>query len=111
MPRKQVLIAGASGLVGYAAMRHFGADPDCDVIALSRRAPDDTHGACLMFGKSFAEFQVNRLLAVPPQACAAAVGRPHRAKITRALWNKLWQILWSSRLCGGSIRRERFGPN
>jgi hypothetical protein len=28
MPRKQVLIAGASGLVGYAAMRHFGADPD-----------------------------------------------------------------------------------
>src|ERR1700730_2931667 len=45
MPRKQVLIAGASGLVGYAAMRHFGADPDCDIIALSRRAPDDTHGA------------------------------------------------------------------
>jgi len=45
MPRKQVLIAGASGLVGYAAMRHFGSDPDCDVIALSRRAPDDTHGA------------------------------------------------------------------
>src|ERR1700723_1368672 len=45
MPRKQVLIAGASGLVGYAAMRHFGADPDCDVIALSQRAPDDTHGA------------------------------------------------------------------
>jgi nucleoside-diphosphate-sugar epimerase len=45
MPRKQVLIAGASGLVGFAAMRHFGADPDCDVIALSRRAPDETHGA------------------------------------------------------------------
>jgi nucleoside-diphosphate-sugar epimerase len=45
MPRKQVLIAGASGLVGYAAMRHFGADPDCDVIALSRRSPDDKHGA------------------------------------------------------------------
>jgi hypothetical protein len=45
MPRKQVLIVGASGLVGYAAMRHFGADPDCDVIALSRRAPDHTHGA------------------------------------------------------------------
>ena len=45
MPRKQVLIAGASGLVGYAAMRHFSADPDCDVIALSRRAPDNTQGA------------------------------------------------------------------
>ena len=37
MPRKQVLIAGASGLVGYAAMKHFAADPGCDVIALSRR--------------------------------------------------------------------------
>src|SRR3954464_8265449 len=45
MARKQVLIAGASGLVGYAAMRYFGADPNCDVIALSRRAPDLTHGA------------------------------------------------------------------
>ena len=45
MPGKQILIAGASGLVGYAAMRHFGADPDCYVIAVSRRAPDHTHGA------------------------------------------------------------------
>jgi len=45
MARKQVLIAGGSGLVGYAAIRSFGADPDCDVIALSRRPPDVTHGA------------------------------------------------------------------
>jgi nucleoside-diphosphate-sugar epimerase len=45
MARKQVLIAGASGLVGYAAMRHFGASADCDVVALSRRAPDNTYGA------------------------------------------------------------------
>src|SRR3954468_24873155 len=45
MPRKQVLIAGASGLVGYAAMRVFGADPECDVIALSRRAPVVSQGA------------------------------------------------------------------
>src|SRR3954462_11390908 len=45
MSRKQVLIAGASGLVGYAAIRVFGTDPDCDVIALSRRTPDVTHGA------------------------------------------------------------------
>jgi hypothetical protein len=37
MPRKQILIAGASGLVGYAAMRHFGADPDCNVpLSLDR---------------------------------------------------------------------------
>jgi len=42
--RKKVLIAGASGLVGYAAIRHFGGTPDCEVVALSRRAPDNTHG-------------------------------------------------------------------
>jgi nucleoside-diphosphate-sugar epimerase len=43
--RKKVLIAGASGLVGYAAIRHFAGTPDCEIVALSRRAPDDTHGA------------------------------------------------------------------
>jgi nucleoside-diphosphate-sugar epimerase len=43
--RKKVLIAGASGLVGYAAIRHFAGTPDCDIVALSRRAPDNAHGA------------------------------------------------------------------
>ncbi|WP_439817565.1 NAD-dependent epimerase/dehydratase family protein [Zavarzinia sp. CC-PAN008] len=45
MSRKTVLIAGASGLVGYAAMKHFAQMPDCSVIAVSRRAPDETYGA------------------------------------------------------------------
>jgi len=45
MPRKTVLIAGASGLVGYAAMKHFAGDASCDVIAVSRRRPDETFGA------------------------------------------------------------------
>ncbi len=36
-----VLIAGATGLVGYAALKHFGAN----AIALSRRVPADLHGA------------------------------------------------------------------
>lgn len=45
MQRKVVLIAGASGLVGYAAMKHFAGDPACDVIAVSRRRPDATFGA------------------------------------------------------------------
>ncbi len=43
--RKSILIAGASGLVGYAAMKRFAREPDCDVIAVSRRRPDDTYGA------------------------------------------------------------------
>jgi nucleoside-diphosphate-sugar epimerase len=43
--RKTVLIAGATGLVGYACLKHFAAQPGCQVIALSRRRPDDTFGA------------------------------------------------------------------
>ena len=45
MPEKKVLIAGATGLVGYAAMKHFAAEKDCEVIAVSRRRPDETFGA------------------------------------------------------------------
>jgi len=37
---KQVLIAGASGLVGRGAIRAFARDSDCEVIAVSRRAPE-----------------------------------------------------------------------
>src|SRR5262245_41543715 len=42
---KTVLIAGATGLVGYACLKHFASLPDCQVIALSRRRPDRTFGA------------------------------------------------------------------
>jgi nucleoside-diphosphate-sugar epimerase len=34
-----VLIAGATGLVGYAALKHFAARGDCTVTAVSRRKP------------------------------------------------------------------------
>ncbi len=45
MPRKTVLVAGATGLVGHAAMQHFANEPGTDVIAVSRRKPADTFGA------------------------------------------------------------------
>jgi nucleoside-diphosphate-sugar epimerase len=45
VPSKRVLIAGATGLVGYAALKHFGSQNDCEVIAVSRRQPDETFGA------------------------------------------------------------------
>ena len=45
MTLKKVLIAGATGLVGYAAMKHFAGKPGCEVIAVSRRRPDETFGA------------------------------------------------------------------
>jgi len=43
--RRTVLVAGASGVVGDAAMKHFARLPDCQVIAVSRRRPFDTCGA------------------------------------------------------------------
>src|SRR6202790_436759 len=45
MPKKTVLIAGATGLVGYAALKHFTQHPGQDVIALSRCMPRETFGA------------------------------------------------------------------
>jgi nucleoside-diphosphate-sugar epimerase len=44
MTLKTVLVAGATGLVGYAALKHFSASPDTRVIALSRRRPADFAG-------------------------------------------------------------------
>jgi nucleoside-diphosphate-sugar epimerase len=45
MADKKVVVAGATGLVGNAALRHFGEAGGCDVIALSRRKPRALHGA------------------------------------------------------------------
>ncbi|WGS20284.1 MULTISPECIES: NAD-dependent epimerase/dehydratase family protein [unclassified Bradyrhizobium] len=45
MANKKVVVAGATGLVGSAALRHFGASPDCERVALSRRKPRDLYGA------------------------------------------------------------------
>ncbi len=46
MTQKTVLVAGASGLVGYAAMRHFApASGTVSTFAISRRHPGDTCGA------------------------------------------------------------------
>jgi len=45
MAGKKVVVAGATGLVGSAALRHFGAAGGCEVVALSRREPRQLHGA------------------------------------------------------------------
>lgn len=39
-----VLIAGATGVIGQAALSHFATLPDWDVIAISRRRPDTVEG-------------------------------------------------------------------
>src|SRR5262249_24312475 len=45
MNGKKVVVAGATGLVGNAALRHFGRGGGCDVVALSRRQPRELYGA------------------------------------------------------------------
>jgi nucleoside-diphosphate-sugar epimerase len=45
MASKTVLVAGATGLVGHAAMRHFAGEPGTRVVAVSRRKPAETFGA------------------------------------------------------------------
>ncbi|MBV9562474.1 MAG: NAD-dependent epimerase/dehydratase family protein [Bradyrhizobium sp.] len=45
MAAKKVVVAGATGLVGNAALRHFGAVGACEVVALSRRQPRNLYGA------------------------------------------------------------------
>jgi nucleoside-diphosphate-sugar epimerase len=42
--KKKVLIAGASGLVGFGAVRHFAALPEWEVVAVSRRIPEGVSG-------------------------------------------------------------------
>src|SRR5688572_4738859 len=46
MPR--ILIAGASGLVGYAAARHFASLPEWRTVAVSRRLPEGLDGVELV---------------------------------------------------------------
>ena len=45
MAKWKILIAGASGLVGYGAVRHFARLPDWEVVAVSRRAPAHLYDA------------------------------------------------------------------
>jgi len=42
--KKKVLIAGASGLVGFGAVRHFAKLKDWEVVAVSRRIPEGIEG-------------------------------------------------------------------
>ena len=78
MSSKKVLIAGATGLVGYAAMKHFAGEPDCETIAVSRRRPDATYGA--------------RWLALDlGDAAACAAAAPEFAGVTHLVYAALYE--------------------
>ncbi len=66
---QKVMIVGASGLVGSAAVRHFASLGDWDVVGLSRRVP-----ANLALGLSDRAVHLSVDL-TDPQACAAACAR------------------------------------
>ena len=64
-PLHRVLIAGASGVVGQAAVRHFQALADWEVIGLSRRAP---HGVSVahLAADLFDSACIAQIQALPP---------------------------------------------
>ena len=45
MAKRKILVAGASGVVGSSAVRHFAERPDWEVIGVSRRAPSSVDRA------------------------------------------------------------------
>ena len=78
MTRKKILVAGATGLVGHAALKHFAAVEGCEVLAVSRRRPGETHGA--------------RWLALDltdPAACEAMA--PELAGVTHLVYAALYE--------------------
>ena len=60
MANKKVVVAGATGLVGHAALRHFGISGGCQVVALSRRNPRELHGAHYVQADLTVSAQCNR---------------------------------------------------
>ncbi len=48
MTKKKVLVAGASGLVGFAAVKHFSQLPEWEAVGVSRRIPPGLEGTTLL---------------------------------------------------------------
>src|SRR5581483_1464064 len=76
---KTVLIAGASGVIGAAAVEHFASSPGWRVIGLSRRAPDPAP----------AGYEHLALDLMDPAACRAAAGR--FAGVTHVVYAALYE--------------------
>ena len=95
MPRKTVLVVGASGLVGYAAMKHFSAEPECEVIVVSRRQPDQ------VFGTRFISVDLT-----DAQACADVFGG--LSEVTHVVYAALYE---RPDLIGGWREAEQIAVN
>jgi nucleoside-diphosphate-sugar epimerase len=76
----KVLIAGATGLVGRACLKHFASQKGCEVIALSRRKPDETWGARWV-----------GLDLTDATACATLALAPALASVTHVVYAALYE--------------------
>jgi nucleoside-diphosphate-sugar epimerase len=79
-PQRTVLIAGASGVIGQAAVERFAADQEFRVIGLSRRRPD------VAVGSAYRHIALDLLDAA---ACAAAA--PAFAEVTHLVFAALFE--------------------
>src|SRR3954452_19611822 len=75
---KTVLVAGATGLVGSACLKHFARETGTRVIAVSRRRPDGTGGA-----------EWHPLDLADAAACAALA--PRLAEVTHLVYAALYE--------------------
>ncbi|MEZ5741148.1 MAG: SDR family oxidoreductase [Burkholderiaceae bacterium] len=78
MTGRKVLVAGASGLVGFAAIRHFHSLPDWQVVGLSRRRPPGLEDA-----------QIVSLDLTDRDRCAQVIGQMH--DITHVVFAALYE--------------------
>jgi len=94
--RKTMLIAGASGVCGQAALEHFTTVGDWDVIAVSRRRPDVAPG-------TWRHMAVDLL---DEAACRAAFADPHQ--VTHVVYAALFE---KPGLAAGWRERDQMDAN
>jgi nucleoside-diphosphate-sugar epimerase len=79
---RNVLVVGASGVVGVGALRHFAEQPDCSVVGVSRRRPPalDAH----MVDAHWRRVDLN-----DRDECAALFGSMH--EVTHVVYTALFE--------------------
>lgn len=83
MARKTVLVAGATGLVGFAALKHFAQAPDTAVVAVSRRMPP---------GPAARQPAVRHLALDLTDADACRAAAPALADVTHVVYAALFEL-------------------
>jgi nucleoside-diphosphate-sugar epimerase len=94
--QRKVLVAGASGLIGHAAVRAFASHDDWQVVGVSRRTPDDVEGATLA-----------SVDLMDPEACRKVFGE--LGDVTHLVYAALYEQ--PGRLLEGWLEREQMERN